>query len=124
MSNKQASPEKLAEYVVQGMLEKKAHNIVMIDLRELTTSVTDIMVICHGDSDRQTDAIAQSVVEIVKQNTGENPFSKEGFREGNWILVDYVNVVAHVFKKEQREFYAIEELWADGKVTKLEESWS
>jgi len=119
MPHKQASTDTLAEIVVQGMLEKKAHDIVIIDLRDLTVSVTDIMVICHGDSDRQTDAIAQSVVEEVKKHTGENPFSKEGFREAQWILVDYINVVVHVFKKEQREFYALEDLWADGKVTEI-----
>ncbi|MBI1306624.1 MAG: ribosome silencing factor [Bacteroidetes bacterium] len=119
MPNKQASPEKLAEIVVQGMLEKKAHHITTIDLRKLGASVTDIMVICHGDSDRQVDAIAHSVIDEVKKQTGENPFSREGFREGNWILVDYINVVAHVFKKDMREFYGIEDLWGDGVVTEI-----
>lgn len=121
MPKKQATPDALAQIVVQGMLEKKAHNIVVIDLRGLQSSVTDIMVICHGDSDRQTDAIAHSVVDEVKKHTGENPFSREGFREANWVLIDYVNVVAHVFRKEMREFYAIEELWADGDVKVITE---
>jgi ribosome-associated protein len=120
MPHKQASTDNLAQVVVQGMLEKKANNVVVIDLRELKSSVTDIMVICHGESDRQTDAIAQSVVEQVKKQTGENPFGKEGFREAQWVLIDYINVVAHVFKKEIREFYNIEDLWADGKVTEIE----
>ena len=121
MPEKQASPDKLAEIIVQGMLEKKAHNVVVIDLRELNAAVTDIMVIAHGDSDRQTEAIADSVIDEVKKKTGENPFSQEGLREANWVIVDYINVVAHVFKKDMRSFYAIEELWADGKVTTVTE---
>ncbi|MCB0733206.1 MAG: ribosome silencing factor [Flavobacteriales bacterium] len=121
MPNKPASPDKLAEIVVQGMLEKKARNVVVIDLRELGAAVTDIMVISHGDSDRQVEAIAESVVDEVKKQAGENPFSREGQREGNWVIVDYITVVAHVFKKDMRGFYAIEDLWADGKVTVITE---
>lgn len=109
----------LAESVILGMLEKKAHNITKIDLRKLTSAVTEIMIICHGDSDRQVNAIAESVVEEVKKKTGENPFGKEGFREAEWILVDYVNVVVHVFKQETRAYYAIEDLWGDGEVVEV-----
>ncbi len=119
MPKKNAAVDKLADIVVHGMLEKKGHNIVTIDLRELTTSVTDIMVICHGESDRQVSAIADSVLDEVKKATGENAYSKEGFTQGEWVLVDYINVVVHVFKKETREFYAIEELWADGKLLEI-----
>lgn len=119
MPKKNAAVDKLADIVVHGMLEKKAHNIVKIDLRELASSVTDIMVICHGDSDRQVMAIADSVIDEVKKQTGENPFSREGFSQGDWVLVDYVNVVVHVFKKEVREFYAIEDLWGDGIVQEI-----
>ena len=119
MPKKDPAVDKLADTVVHGMLEKKAHNIVKIDLRDLTSSVTDVMVICHGDSDRQVSAIADSVIDEVKKNTGENAFSKEGFAQGDWVLVDYVNVVAHVFRKEVREYYAIEDLWADGKLQEI-----
>ncbi|MFT5511708.1 MAG: ribosome-associated protein [Bacteroidia bacterium] len=114
MPKKNPAVEKLADIVVQGMLEKKAHKIVKIDLRNLTSAVTDIMLICHGDSDRQVSAIAESVIDEVKKQTGENPFGKEGFAVGEWVLVDYVNVVVHVFKSEMRSFYALEDLWADG----------
>ena len=119
MPKKNPAVEKLADIIVQGMLEKKAHNIVKIDLRNLTSSVTDIMVICHGESDRQVTAIAESVIHEVKKETGENPFSKEGFAVGEWVLVDYVNVVVHVFKAEMRSFYALEELWADGDIQEI-----
>ncbi len=119
MPKKNPVTEKLADLVVQGMLEKKAHNIVKIDLRNLTSAVTEIMIICHGDSDRQVTAIAESVVHEVKKNTGEHPFSKEGFSLGEWVLVDYVNVVVHVFKNDMREFYALEDLWADGEIQEI-----
>jgi ribosome-associated protein len=121
MPKKNPAIEKLTDIVVHGMLEKKARNIVKIDLRNLTSGVTDIMVICHGDSDRQVSAIAESVIHEVKKQTGENPFSKEGFSVGEWVLVDYVNVVVHVFKAEMREFYALEDLWADGDIQQITE---
>ncbi|MBO6517123.1 MAG: ribosome silencing factor [Bacteroidia bacterium] len=114
MPEKNGAVDKLADIAIHGMLEKKGHNIVKIDLRKLTSAVTDVMVICHGDSDRQVSAIADSVIDEVKKATGENPFSKEGYTQGEWVLVDYVNVVVHVFKKDIREYYAIEDLWADG----------
>ncbi len=119
MQKKNPTVDQLADIVVFGMLEKKAHNVVKIDLRELTTSVTDIMVICHGESDRQVTAIADSVIDEVKKQTGENAFSKEGYTQGEWVLVDYVNVVVHVFKQDMRDYYGIEELWADGKIQEI-----
>lgn len=119
MPKKDTAVDKLADIVIHGMLEKKGHNIVKIDLRDLTSAVTEIMVICHGESDRQVSAIAESVVDEVKKATGEYAYSKEGIAQGEWVLVDYVNVVVHVFKKEIREFYAIEELWADGKLQEI-----
>ncbi|MCB9246745.1 MAG: ribosome silencing factor [Flavobacteriales bacterium] len=111
------SAETLAECAVHGMQEKKAKEIVKIDLRELGASVADFFVICHGDSDRQVEAIADSVVDQVRIQCGEKPFSKEGMRNAEWIILDYVNVVVHVFKKDKREFYGIEDLWGDGIVT-------
>ncbi|MFT5725524.1 MAG: ribosome-associated protein [Bacteroidia bacterium] len=119
MPKKNPAVEKLADIVVHGMLEKKAHNVVKIDLRNLTSSVTDIMIICHGESDRQVTAIAESVIHEVKKQTGENPFSREGFTVGEWVLVDYVNVVVHVFKSDMRSFYALEDLWADGDIQEI-----
>ena len=119
MPKENTSVDQLSDLIVRGMLEKKAHPIVKIDLRDLTSSVTDVMIICHGDSDRQVSAIAESVIHEVKKETGEHPFSKEGFSIGEWVLVDYVNVVVHVFKSEMREYYAIEDLWADGKVQEI-----
>jgi ribosome-associated protein len=103
----------LAEIAVKGMQEKKAKEIVCMDLRNVNNSVTDYFVICHGDSNTQVDAIADSVEAEIKKATGEKPWHREGFENAEWILLDYVNVVVHVFQKTQRDFYRLEALWAD-----------
>jgi ribosome-associated protein len=110
---------KLAQLVAQGMEEKKGSNIVMLDLRKVPNSIADFFVICSGTSDTQVDAISDSVEEFVFKNTKEQPFSREGKRNREWILIDYVDVVAHVFKNEKREFYGIENLWGDAEMTEF-----
>lgn len=111
----------LAEIAVAGMQEKKGKDIVKIDLRGLESAVTDFFVICHADSDRAVEAIADSVVDEIKKATGENPFSKEGYQHADWILLDYVNVVCHIFRRDVREFYSIEDIWGDGIVEHIGE---
>ena len=110
----------LAEVIVKGMQEKKAKNIVKIDLSHINEAAADYFVICHGDSDRQAKAIADSVEDVVRETMNE-PTSREGQGQNRWVLLDYVNVVVHVFQKEVRDFYEIEELWHDGKFTKYED---
>lgn len=122
MSKKKfADSEFLANLAVEGMKEKKGHDIVKIDLRGLQASVADFYVICHGDSDRQVEAIADSVEEMIKKETKENPYSREGQRNAEWVLIDYVDVVVHIFMKDKREFYGIETLWGDGVFTDYED---
>ena len=111
----------LAEVIVKGMQEKKAKNIVKIDLSHINEAAADYFVICHGDSDRQAKAIADSVEDAVRETMNEKPTSREGQGQNRWVLLDYVNVVVHVFQKEVRDFYEIEELWHDGKFTKYED---
>ncbi|MFT7100983.1 MAG: ribosome-associated protein [Bacteroidia bacterium] len=111
----------LAEVIVKGMQEKKAKNIVKIDLSHINEAAADYFVICHGDSDRQAKAIADSVEDVVRETMSEKPNSREGQGQNRWVLLDYVNVVVHVFQKEVRDFYEIEELWHDGKFTKYED---
>lgn len=108
----------LCDVIVKGMEEKKAREIVVMDLRNIKSAVADFFVICHGDSDTQVEAIARSVEEEVEKALDESPWHKEGFENAEWILLDYVNVVAHVFVAEKREFYGIEELWGDAKLTR------
>ena len=115
------SSEKLSELVVAGMLDKKALDVTVLDLREIKHAVADFFVICSGNSDTQVDAIADSVEDQVKKNSGQNPWKREGFQQKEWILIDYVDVVVHIFSKEKRIFYGLEELWADAKITTLTE---
>ncbi|MDQ3193019.1 MAG: ribosome silencing factor [Bacteroidota bacterium] len=103
----------LAEIAVKGMQEKKAKDIVCLDLRKVHNAVSDFFIICHGDSNTQVDAIAGSVEHEIKKALGEGPWHREGFENAEWILLDYVNVVVHVFQKEHRDFYRLEALWAD-----------
>jgi ribosome-associated protein len=108
--------EELSEIIIKGMEEKKASDIVVLDLREITHTVTDFFVICSGNSDTQLEAISQSVEEEVIKANQERPWRSEGKNNRQWILMDYVNVVAHIFLKDKRGFYNLEELWGDAKV--------
>lgn len=103
----------LAMQVAQGMFEKKGENIRILDMRKLPGASSDYFVISHASNDKQVDAIAKSVEEEVKKHLNENPLHREGFENMEWILLDYFNVVAHIFQEEKRDFYGIEQLWGD-----------
>ncbi|MEX0884542.1 MAG: ribosome silencing factor [Cyclobacteriaceae bacterium] len=111
--------EELSKIIVKGMEEKKASDIVVMDLREINSSVTDFFVICSGSSDTQLEGISKSVEDEVSKSNKEKPWKSEGKTNRQWILMDYVNVVAHIFLKEKREFYQLEDLWGDAVVTKI-----
>lgn len=111
--------EELSKIIVKGMQEKKASNIVVMDLRGVKNAFTDFFVVCSGNSDTQIEAISDSV-EKITQNLKEKPWKNEGRQNKQWILMDYINVVAHIFLKEQREFYGLEELWGDAKFKKID----
>jgi ribosome-associated protein len=113
--------DKLCQIVVRGMQEKKAEDIVVLDLREVPNAVSDFFVICSGKSDTQIDAIAESIEEEVYKIDQESPWHKEGLNNKTWVLIDYVDVVAHVFNKEEREFYNLESLWGDAKIEEIGE---
>lgn len=117
MPKKKSQTEQLAGYVAEGIAEKKGKEILLLDLREVTNSVSDIFVVCHGTSRTQVEAIADSIREFVGKKTGERPWHSEGFENSEWILLDYVDVVAHVFLQDARAFYQLEKLWADAKIT-------
>jgi len=107
--------EKLAGVAVFGMQEKKGNDIVRLDMRDVHATLSDYFVICHADSGRQANAIAESVEEEVYKALGQSPWRKEGHANGEWILLDFVDVVVHIFRKEKRSHYGIEELWGDAK---------
>lgn len=116
------SAESLIEPIIKGIEEKKGSNIQVFDLRQTGNAVCDFFVICNADSGTQVDAIAYSVEHEVKIATGESPWKSEGFENKEWILIDYVNVVVHVFQTSIRDFYKIERLWADAIVRVIPES--
>jgi ribosome-associated protein len=111
----------LCNMVVKGMQEKKGQDIVVMDLRKVKNAFTDYFVICSGSSDTQIDAIGDSIDFEVFKALNENPFHKEGKENKEWILLDYVDVVAHVFKKEKRDFFRLEELWGDAEITYIKD---
>ncbi len=107
----------LSEIAVYGIQEKKGNDIVRLDLRELNSSVSDYFIICNADSATQVKAIADSVEEEIYKKTQTNPWRKEGQDHADWIILDYFDVVVHIFKTEKREFYGIEDLWGDAQST-------
>ncbi len=107
----------LSEIAVQGIQEKKGNDIVRLDLRELNSSVSDYFIICSANSSTQVKAIADSVEEEIYKNTQTNPWRKEGQESAEWIILDYFDIVVHIFKTEKREFYGIEDLWGDAQTT-------
>lgn len=114
--------EELCNLVVKGMQEKKAIDVVVMDLRDVKTAIADFFVICSGNSDTQIDAIADSIEEEVYKASQVDPWHEEGKMNREWILLDYVDVVAHVFKKDRREFYDLEQLWGDAEIRLVEET--
>ncbi len=109
----------LADTIVEGMQENKAHDIVVLDLREIDSAVCDFFVICSGESSTQVDGISSSVLRHTRKEIGEKPYRTEGKKNSEWVLMDFVSVVAHVFYKDTREFFDLEDLWADEKRTDI-----
>ena len=118
-SQKSINSEELAAFIIEGIREKKGHDIVRIDLRNIHNAISDFFVICHANSDRQVDAIATSIDETVRKHTGDRPNTIEGRQNAEWVLMDYVDVVVHVFQEKLRHLYALEDLWADAAVEQM-----
>lgn len=111
--------QKLADAIVEGILEVKGKNISILDLKKIESRVCDYFIVCQAESNTQVNAIANSVEEIVKKQTGEKPYRKEGFENSEWVLIDFVTVVVHVFQTQIRNFYNLESLWADAEITEI-----
>lgn len=106
---------KLFKTIVKAIKEKKGEEIVSLDLKKIDEAVADFFVLCEAQSNIQIKAIADNIVEMVKEECDENPYHVE--RGDQWVLVDYVNIVVHVFQHEQRKFYDLESLWEDAERT-------
>jgi ribosome-associated protein len=116
---KEVGSRELCDAIVEGMQENKAKDIVVLDLRGISNAVCDFFVICSGDSSTHVDGISSSVTRFTRKELKEKPWHTEGKTNSEWILLDYINVVAHIFYKEARQFYDLEDLWADAKRTDI-----
>ena len=116
--------EALRDLIVRGMLEKKAQDVVVMDLSRVKNAICDFFVIGSGNSDTQLDAIATSVEEEVWKGSQQNPWHQEGRTNREWILVDYVDVIVHIFKKDRRTFYDLEQLWGDAEIKHIADDFT
>lgn len=119
MVKKQVSADELIAVIIKGIYDVKGENIQLLDLREIENTVCDYFIICSGNSNTQVNAISGSVQKVVSKEIKDKPWHIEGEMNAEWVLMDYVNVVVHVFQKHVREFYDIESLWGDAKITQI-----
>ena len=120
MVKKSGSADQLIAVILKGIEEVKGKDIDILDLREIENTVCDYFIICNGSSNTQVNAIVNSIQKIVSRETKDKPWHVEGTDNAEWVLMDYVDVVVHVFQKHVREFYDIEGQWGDGKVTSIQ----
>mgnify|MGYP000852470449 CR=1 FL=1 len=116
---KEVQVDILLANIIKGIEEVKGSDIDILDLRQIDTAVCDYFVICNGNSNTQVNAIVNSIQKIVSKELKDKPWHVEGTDNGEWVLMDYVNIVVHVFQKQIREFYNIEGLWGDAKITTI-----
>ena len=121
MKKKSDGTEVLLNSVIKGIFEKKGQNVLKIDLRKLENRITDYFVICHAQSGTQVSAICDSVDDTVRKEASEKPIHIEGLENCFWVLLDYGNVIVHVFLEEYRKFYSLESLWADAAIEAIED---
>jgi ribosome-associated protein len=122
MAKKEKNTDLLITNIIRGIEEVKGQDIEILDLREIENTVTDYFVICNGSSNTQVNAIVSSIQKTVSKTLKEKAWHIEGGENSEWILMDYVHVVVHVFQKHIRDFYDIEGLWGDAKSVKIETS--
>ena len=113
--------ELLLQHIIEGLQEKKGKEIVNIDLRKLDYAACDNFVICHGDSGTQVKALAGSVEDKVDEKISVRVRHREGMENASWILLDYGDIVVHIFIKEARDYYKLEDLWGDADITMFNE---
>lgn len=111
--------DQLITQVIKGIEEVKGEDITILDLRKLENTISDYFIICSGSSNTQVDAITNSIRKTASKALQDKPFSVEGTANSEWIIMDYINLVVHVFQKHVREHYAIEELWGDADITNV-----
>ena len=123
MAKKAVGNDILLANIIKGIEEVKGNDIDILDLRELENTVCDYFVICNGNSNTQVNAIVNSVQKLVSKELKDKPWHVEGTENADWVLMDYVHIVVHVFQKHIREYYNIESLWGDAKITSIENKY-
>ena len=123
MAKKEINNDVLLANIIKGIEEVKGNDITILDLRSLENTVCDYFVICNGNSNTQVNAIVNSVQKVVSKELKDKPWHVEGSDVADWVLMDYVHVVVHVFQKHIREYYNIESLWGDAKITTIENKY-
>jgi len=117
---KQTNSKKLVQSIIHGIQKKKGKGIISLNLTKLPNSVSNYFIICHGNTKIQVEAIAEAIEENVRQKIADKPWHKEGLENAEWILLDYVDVVVHIFQESTRSFYNLEKLWADAEMKEYE----
>lgn len=123
MTKKENEADQLITQIIHGIEEVKGQDIEILDLRDIENTVCDYFIICNGTSNTQVNAIVNSIEKTVSKSLKEKAWHIEGSDNAEWILMDYVNIVVHVFQKHIREFYDIESLWGDAKTVKIQTSY-
>jgi len=116
---KEQASKKLVDTIVEALKELKAVDIVSVDLKKVSGAVCQYFVICNGTSNTHVSALAEKVEDATFENLNEKVWKKEGYRNAQWILLDYADVVVHIFQQEYRDYYKLEQLWADAKITRI-----
>lgn len=111
----------LSNVVIQGLEEIKGQDIVRMNLKNVESAICDFFIMCTGTSDRHVQSLADSVQKVMKE-VDERPISREGYELGEWLLLDYGSVIVHIFQKEKRDFYRLEDLWGDATFEAIESS--
>ncbi len=123
MTKKPVNNDILLANIIKGIEEVKGQDIDILDLREIDNSACDYFIICNGNSNTQVNAIVNSVQKLVSKELHDKPWHVEGSDNAEWVLMDYVNVVVHVFQKHIRQYYNIESLWGDAKITSIQTNY-
>ena len=113
--------ERLLQTVFESLKDKKGEEIIDLDISHLNTTICDHFVICHAGSTTRVRALADSVEEKMRQNHNMKPFHKEGMDNAQWVLLDFDDIIVHVFQEPYRRFYNLEDLWADGISKEIED---
>lgn len=123
MTKEKINVDQLITTIIIGIEDVKGKEITILDLREIENTVCDYFIVCEGTSNTQVNAIVSSIQKHVSKTLKDKPWHIEGSENAEWILMDYVNVVVHIFQKHIREYYDIESLWGDAKTTQIETSY-